>query len=104
MSSPNVIPLNTPDSFPINDRECKVMIDEEPSCHKYLQKIGLRNFIKSISGIIILKNIPKMVSLSWFRNFSCWPSQVWKMDSDSANRSSVPKHGLFTKHTATKTR
>lgn len=36
------------------------MIDEEPSCHKYLQKIGLRNFIKSITGIVVLKNIPKM--------------------------------------------
>lgn len=49
------------DSFPINDRECKIMIDEEQSCHKYLVKIGLRNFLKSISGIVILKNMPKMV-------------------------------------------
>lgn len=39
------------------------MIDEEQTCHKYLVKIGLRNFLKSISGIVILKNVPKMVRL-----------------------------------------
>lgn len=49
------------DSFPINDRESKIMIDEEPTCHKYLQKIGLLNYVKSVSGIVILKNVPKMV-------------------------------------------
>lgn len=56
------------------------MIDEEPSCHKYLQKIGLRNFIKSITGIVILKNVPKMVSIIIMSEIliTCFPiTQRW---------------------------
>ena len=45
------------------------MIDEEPSCHKYLMKIGLRNFIKSITGMVVLKNLSKMVLFSLSQRF-----------------------------------
>lgn len=37
------------------------MIGEEPKCVNYLRKIGLINLIKKITGIVILKNLPKMV-------------------------------------------
>jgi hypothetical protein len=44
--------------FDINSFESKVIIEEEPTFYKFLQKQGVQNLVKSVVGIVLLK-IPK---------------------------------------------
>lgn len=44
--------------FEINDFESKVIIEEEPTFYKFLQKQGVQNIVKSVVGIVLLK-VPK---------------------------------------------
>ncbi len=47
--------------FEVEGCESKVVIEEEPSCHKFLQKFGIKNMLKSVIGMVFLKNMKKMV-------------------------------------------
>ena len=49
----------------------KIIIDEEPSCKQFIQKQGLKNFIKSTVGIVVMKNMKKNVLSIVFRTSSC---------------------------------
>ena len=81
----NVIFFSHIDSISVRERTSKIIIDEEPSCHKFMHKLGLRNFIKSLSGMVILKNIKKSVNHSISRIFNYFHSHHSRTVSDFVN-------------------
>jgi hypothetical protein len=50
--------------FDINGFESKVIIEEEPSFYKFLQKQGVQSLVKSVVGIVLLKIPKKMVKFN----------------------------------------
>jgi hypothetical protein len=50
------------------DLESKVIIDEEPSIYKFLQKQNIQNLSKTLTGMILLKMPKRMVPFVSLRN------------------------------------
>ena len=50
--------------FNADERDAKVVIEDEPSIMSYLNKLGIRNLIKNTVGMVLLKN-PKKEVLDW---------------------------------------
>lgn len=69
-------------SFDIMGFESKVVIEEEPTFFKFLQKQGVQNLVKSVIGTVLLKMPKKMVDFSIFRNtiYSLWEGSATQSD------------------------
>jgi hypothetical protein len=53
---------NYPESyFNADEREAKVVIDDEPTILNYFAKLGIRNLVKNTVGMVLLKNQKKEV-------------------------------------------
>lgn len=58
--------------------ESKIVIDEEPSIYKFLQKQNIQNLSKSMIGVVLLRIPKKMVHVNSLRN------TIWSILEESA--------------------
>lgn len=65
-------------SIDIMGLESKIVIDEEPSIYKFLQKQNIQNLSKSMIGVVLLRIPKKMVHVNSLRN------TIWSILEESA--------------------